>query len=398
MPHEKIKHKKILLGITGGIAAYKTPDLIRQLLNANFDVKVVVTKSATEFVSVLTLKTLLPNRVYELLLEPEMQHIQLAKWADMILIASATANIIAKLAAGFADDLLSTLCLATTAPIVIAPAMNKIMWEHSATQQNIEKLKSHGMIFLGPESGEQACGDIGPGRMMEPDKIIHHLISLDQEPFLKNIRILITAGATREYIDPVRFISNKSSGKMGYALANVAHHLGATVTVIAGHTNQPVPTCQKLICVETAQEMQHAVLNHVSENDIFISVAAVSDYTIKKSFQKIKRSVESLTLTLTPTSDILALVCAQKEKPFTVGFAAETDNVIENAKTKRIKKGVNIIVANDVSQSDIGFESDDNAVTVITKDEMVVLEKTSKERVAIKILEIIKKQFRQACA
>ena len=392
---EKISNKKVLLGITGGIAAYKTPDLIRQLLDNGFDIKVVVTKSAAQFVSLLTLQTLLTNRVFETLLEPEMQHIQLAKWADIILIAPATANCITKITTGFADDLLSTVCLATTAPIVIAPAMNQAMWQNIATQQNVQMLKKRGVLFLGPDNGIQACGDFGPGRMMEPLDIVDHLSPMLHEPFLHNVKILITAGGTRELIDPVRYISNRSSGKMGYALAKIANRLGAKVTLISAHTSIEKPVCEKFIPVETALEMKEAVLSEIDQQDIFISVAAVSDYTIKKSDQKIKRGTESLILTLIPTTDILFEVCSKKKRPFTVGFAAETQNVIENAKQKRIKKGADIIVVNDVSQNDIGFSADDNAVTLITENSIIPIEKNSKENIAKQLLKIIYENYQK---
>jgi len=393
---EKNQQKKVLLGITGGIAAYKTPDLIRRLLDSNFDLKVVVTKSATEFVSLLTLQTLLPNRVFEKLLEPEMQHIQLAKWADVILIAPATANIIAKITAGFADDLLSTICLATAARIVIAPAMNQVMWKNEITQRNVAALKKRGILFLGPDTGMQACGDNGPGRMMEPLDIVHYLSAMWHKPFLANLKILITAGGTREAIDPVRYMSNHSSGKMGYALARVACALGAKVTLISGVTQLEKPLCEKFIQVETSQEMHEAVLKEVNRNDIFISVAAVSDYTVIKSDQKIKRGNEPFTLTLIPTIDILAYVCAQKEKPFTVGFAAETENVIENAKQKRIKKCADMMVVNDVSRSDIGFGCDENAATIITEDNIIHLEKNTKDNIAHMLIEIINEYYQKA--
>lgn len=382
--------KKILLGITGGIAAYKTPDLIRQLQDANFEIKVVVTKNATAFVSLLTLETLLPNNVFEILIEPDMQHIQLAKWADIILIAPATANTIAKIANGFADDLLTSMCLAATAPLFIAPAMNKAMWKNVATQNNIKKLTECGAIFLGPDIGVQACGDVGIGRMLEPIDIVHSLISTIQKPFLKNIKILITAGSTREPIDPVRYISNKGSGKMGYALAQAAYSLGAHVTLISANSNLNKPPCHQFIKVHTAMDMKNAVKKEIAKQDIFISVAAVSDFTVANvDKQKIKRGKESLTLELIPTVDILSLVCAKKIKPFTVGFAAETENILENAKQKKIKKSMDLIVVNDVSQNNIGFESDDNVVSVVCENEIIHLEKNSKQKIAEKLLRII---------
>ncbi len=386
--------KKILLGISGGIAAYKTPDLARQLIAAGYDVKVVMTKNAAEFVSMLTLKTLLPNHVFDTLIEPDMHHIQLAKWADMILIAPATANIIAKLTHGFADDLLSAICLATKARIIIAPAMNQNMWMHYATQQNINQLKQRGVIFFGPAEGIQACGDNGPGRMLEPTEIINHL-SFITKPFLASTRILITAGATSEPIDPVRFITNKSSGKMGYALAHAAKAAGAYVTLISGETTITPPLCDQLIKASTTAEMQSAVENHIDHHDIFISVAAVSDFTVvNPSKQKIKRGKETLTLTLAPTNDILSMIAKRNKKPFLVGFAAETENVIENAKAKRSRKGIDMIIANDVSQSDIGFSSDENAVTVISQNDVTHLNKRAKDRLAMELLRIISDKYK----
>lgn len=354
----------------------------------------VVTKNAAAFVSLLTLETLLPNCVFETLIEPDMQHIQLAKWADAIVIAPTTANMIAKLNMGFADDLLSCICLAATAPIFIVPAMNQAMWKHPATQSNIKSLTERGVTFVGPDFGIQACGDIGPGRMLEPVDIVNYLTNTIQKPFLKHLKILITAGGTREPIDPVRFISNKSSGKMGYALVNAAHELGAQVTLISGESNLDKPRCDQFIKVQTANEMQHAVEKEILNQDIFISVAAVSDYTVANaSQQKIKHGVDTLTLELIPTVDILAAVCARSTKPFTVGFAAETDNVIKNAKQKRLRKGVDLIVVNDVSQPDIGFESNDNAVSVISEKEIVHLEKNSKQKIAQQLLKIIFDQY-----
>lgn len=381
--------KKILLGISGGIAAYKTPDLVRQLMAAGYDVKVVITRNAAEFVSPLTLKTLLPNRVFDTLIEPDMHHIQLAKWADIILIAPATANIIAKLTQGFADDLLSAICLASKARVIIAPAMNQQMWLHCATQQNINQLTQRGVILFGPANGIQACGDNGPGRMLEPAEIVDALSPITK-PFLNNLRILITAGATSEPIDPVRFITNKSSGKMGYALVQAAKIAGAYVTLISGETAVSSPLCDQLIKATTATDMQHAVEHHIDNHDIFISVAAVSDFTVvNPSAQKIKRGKETFTLTLAPTTDILSTIAKRDKKPFLVGFAAETENVIENAKAKRLRKGIDMIIANDVSRRDIGFSSDENAVTVISETEVIEIQKCRKDILAAQLLTLI---------
>ncbi|HLD84215.1 MAG TPA: bifunctional phosphopantothenoylcysteine decarboxylase/phosphopantothenate--cysteine ligase CoaBC [Coxiellaceae bacterium] len=382
---------KILLCISGGIAAYKTPELIRLLQEIDCEIKVIVTQHATAFVSLLTLQTLLPNHVYQTVIEPNMHHIQLAKWADYVLIAPATANTIAKLAHGISDDLLSTTYLATTASIFIAPAMNQAMWQHMATQENIAKLKQRGVIFIGPDIGTQACGDVGPGRMMEPADIV---IQLFATRFLNNKRVLITAGATQEPIDPVRYISNKSSGKMGYALVKAAFSAGAHVTLVSGKTSLEKPPCHQFISVMTAADMHHEVMHHVAGQDIFISVAAVSDYTVENpKAQKIKHSDGTLTLTLKPTIDIVATVCAKKQKPFIVAFAAETENIIENAKQKRVKKRADLIVVNDVSQKEIGFDGDENMVTMISENDIVHLEKDTKENIARSLLQYIAKIY-----
>lgn len=382
--------KKILLGVTGGIAAYKAPELIRRLLDKNFEVRVVVTEAALAFVSCLTLETLLPNAVYSIFLEPEMQHIKLAKWADTVVIAPITANSMAKICYGFAEDLLSAICLVTQSPIVMVPAMNKAMWHHPATQENVSQLKTHGIRFLGPENGEQACGDTGLGRMCEPQDIVDQLQKFSIEPYLKGIRVLITMGATQEAIDPVRFISNKSSGKMGYALVQAASLVGASVTVISGEISTEKPACNKFIKVTTAKEMYSAVHDELNVHDIFISVAAVSDYEVSNiSSQKLKRGTESVTLTLQPTIDILASACQKKSRLFIVGFAAETENIMENAKKKLVKKGADMLVVNDVSQSEVGFDSDENAVSVLHGDKVTHFNKSSKQLIADELLKLV---------
>lgn len=389
--------KKILVGITGSIAAYKTPELLRGLINAGFEVKSVLTKSGESFVTAITLQALTGSSVHTLLLDYEaeagMGHIELARWADIVLIAPASANFIANLACGLCNDLLSTLCIATSCPIIIAPAMNKHMWAHPSTQENVKKLKDRGVIFLGPNSGTQACGDVGLGRMLEPNEIIQELLvfTFNQcNQLLKDINILITAGATCEPIDPVRFITNKSSGKMGYALANMAANMGAKVTLITSPTHLPVPlNCKKIVQVNTSAEMLNVVEQEVTFNDIFISSAAVSDYKVANpSLSKIKRkSAETLTLTLVPNVDILAKVAIQ-HKIFTVGFAAETENLLENAKTKLINKKVNLIIANDVSNRSIGFDSEFNEVYIVSHNEDVIkLEYSTKTQIAAKILQ-----------
>ena len=380
--------KKILLGICGGIAAYKTPDLVRRLQELDYEVKVVVTKNALAFVTKLTLETLLPNNVFEFLIEPEMQHIKLAKWADTILIAPATANTIAKLANGFADDLLTTICLASQAKIILVPAMNTLMWENKILQENVTHLRSQNVVFLGPERGIQACGDNGPGRMLEPTDIIEQLGLHNTN--LENTRILITLGGTREYIDPVRFIGNRSSGKMGHALATAAFASKAEVTVIAAETSISRPPCHRFIKVTSSQEMFEAVKKEISNHCVFISSAAVSDFTVvNPAHQKIKRGNETLSIELKPTIDILQHVCQHYPDVFTVGFAAETDNIMENAKKKHAKKRTKMLVVNDVSQSDIGFESDENSVNIILKDNVIHLDKNSKITIAVQLLKII---------
>jgi len=383
---------RILLGITGSIAAYKIPELLRQLLKANFEVKIMMTETALSFVSHLTLETLLPNSVYSGLIESQMQHIQLAKWADTILIAPITANHIAKICYGFSDDLLSACCLVTKAPIIIAPAMNQAMWQHPCTQANIAALKARGIQFIGPEPGEQACKDEGLGRMSEPATIMAQLNAFTTPPLLEGKRILISMGATQEAIDPVRFISNKSSGKMGAALAQAAFLAKAQVTIVCGKTTVANPPCHRLIAVTTAKEIYHAVHSALPEQDIFISVAAISDYEVANiAPQKIKHDKNALTLTLHPTRDILASVCQQTPRPFTVGFSAETENIMENTKKKLTKKGADMLVVNDVSQTGIGFDTEENAVSILSKYDtpIIHLEKTTKQEIATQLLHII---------
>ncbi len=377
---------KILLGISSSIAAYKTPELVRKLLEAKHQVKVVLTENAKAFVTPLTLETLLPNGVFDTLMEPTMQHIHLAKWADIFLIAPASANTMAKLAHGHADDLISAIHLVTRASLVVAPAMNQAMWQHPVTQANVDILKNHGAQFWGPDCGIQACGDEGPGRMLEPIDIVKQLETLTTEPFLVGIKILITAGPTQEAIDPVRMLTNKSSGKMGYALAEMATAAGAEVTLITGPTALSLPYCHQVIQVKSAADMHTAVMSHLQDQHIFIAAAAVADYTLVPALQKIKKTGESITLTLTPTADIVAEVCQRPDKLFVVCFAAETEHVIENAKRKLIHKGADLIVANDISRTDIGFDSNDNEVMLISREHTKILIKASKHLIAKQIL------------
>ncbi|MPV86302.1 bifunctional phosphopantothenoylcysteine decarboxylase/phosphopantothenate--cysteine ligase CoaBC [Ostreibacterium oceani] len=382
--------KKILIGVTGSIAAYKVAELIRLLTQSGHEVRVVMTASATQFITPLTLQVLSGHKVrtalFDIDQEGEIDHISLARWADCILIAPCTANFIAKLTTGMADDLLSTLCLATQSPITLAPAMNQAMWHHPVTQANINQLTQHGIQIIAPASGEQACGEIGPGRMAEPTDIFNQ-IHQNHQPLLGK-HLMITAGATIERIDPVRFLSNDSSGKMGLALAQAAYHMGAKVTLIAGKLHTPPPAYLNCITVESARDMLAAVMAQVDHADWFIATAAVADYGIDSPMpQKIKKQGDNnLTLTLSQNPDILQTVCQLKNAPFTVGFAAETEAVIDNARAKRLKKGADLICANDVSTRDMGFNSDDNAVTVIGEGWEKSLPKASKAQLAYDIL------------
>ena len=361
--------QRILLGVTGGIAAYKSATLVRRLMDEGAEVRVVMTSGAEAFITPLTFQALSGNPVHTDLLDPAaeaaMGHIELARWASLILIAPASANTIARLAHGLADDLLGTLCLASEAPLVIAPAMNRIMWSHAATQQNIDTLHARGVRTLGPGVGSQACGETGAGRMLEPEEIVAHLGGTNDSA-LAGKRVLITAGPTREPIDPVRFLSNRSSGKMGYAIANAARELGAEVTLISGPVNLDTPHGVNRVDVVTAEQMLDSTLEHADSHDIFISVAAVADYRVDKvSKQKIKKSSDDMELKLTRNPDILKSVAALKNKPFCVGFAAETEKVEQHARGKLKKKKLDMIAANHVAQADNPvFGSDVNALDV----------------------------------
>lgn len=403
----QLAQKKILLGITGGIAAYKTPDLVRKLTALGAQVRCVMSASAAEFVSPLALQAVSGHPVGDDLLdrnaEAAMGHIELAKWADKVLIAPTTANFMAKLAHGLADDLLSTLCLATSAPIYIAPAMNQQMWHAKATQANLGVLQQRGVTILGPAPGEQACGDVGLGRMLEPVDIADMLAQSSMEPLLANRHIVITAGPTREEIDPVRFISNHSSGKMGYALASAAVALGAKVTLVSGPVNLPCPAGVDLVNVVSAEQMHSAVMkavgatqsntasNNVQPNcDIFIGCAAVADYKPQqKTEQKIKKSDTELTLTFTRNPDILSDVAHLAQPPFTVGFAAETQDVAHYAQDKLKRKKLDMIAANDVSQAGLGFNSEQNALNVYWNNGGKNLGVADKSQLAISLMTLV---------
>lgn len=393
----------ILIGITGGIAAYKIPELIRRLKDEGAQVRVILTKGGEAFVTPMTLQAVSGEEVHSELLDTQaeagMGHIQLAKWADIVMIAPASANTLAKLAHGFADDLLSTVCLATAAPLLLAPAMNQQMWQHPAVKANMQRLSEQGVKAIGPESGSQACGDVGAGRMSEPHQIKTFIIEQLQDSVnkpLAGVRLTITAGPTREAIDPVRYISNHSSGKMGFALAQSAAKLGAEVTLIAGPVDLQTPAGVKRLDVESAQEMLEAALAHPS--DIFIGCAAVADYRVANIAEhKIKKNAQSGApqLELIENPDILKTIAEQNPAPMCVGFAAETRDVETYAIDKLKRKKLALIIANDVSNSDIGFNSDNNAAVVLSADERVVFEQQSKTSLAHQLAHYIANHFHQ---
>ncbi len=420
--------KKIVLGVTGGIAIYKSPALVRRLIDHGAEVQVVMTSGACEFVKPLVFQAVSGNEVHTQLLDDKaeagMGHIELARWADIVLIAPCTANSLAKLTTGMADDLLSTVCLATTAPLVIAPAMNSVMWDAAATTANIETLKQRGVRLLGPGIGSQACGETGAGRMLEPDDIVDQLQALNlpsvgskiENKFLtsdpanaeiasselsgtdlKHVDVLITAGPTRERIDPVRFLSNHSSGKMGYALAEAAKASGANVTLVSGPVTLATPAGVDRVDVTTAEEMQTAVMSRIKHDSIFISVAAVADYRVAdQSDEKIKKTDEELTLTLVRNPDILAGVAGSASRPFCVGFAAETQKLEQYARSKLAKKNLDMIVANLVSGGRT-FGKDKNEVEVFWADggsKSFALQ--SKRSLANGLINLIAERYKQA--
>ena len=393
---KSLTNKNILLGVTGGIAAYKSAEIVRHLKKSGASVRVVMTRSAEEFITPLTLQALSGNRVSTELLDAEaeaaMGHIELAKWADGILIAPATANTIARLSSGRGDDLLSTVTLAFDGPISIAPAMNQAMWRDERTQENLNKLINNNFGICGPGSGEQACGDIGLGRMLEPLEILEMFSSSFDKGIMSGKRILITAGPTQEPIDPVRFITNRSSGKMGYALAEAAIESGAQVTLISGPVNIEPPSNCNLVAIKTAKEMYESVMHHIKGADVYIGTAAVSDYSpahINESKIKKDGSNAAMVLELKENQDILKSVSELEERPYVVGFAAETDNIIENAEKKLNNKNLDLIVANDVSDKEIGFDSDENEVTLITHEEKQLIQKQNKRKISKNIIEFI---------
>ena len=390
--------KRILLGISGGIAAYKAPMLVRNLRKLGADVVPVLTQNATRFVTETALQAVADHRPrtdpWDAEAEAAMGHIELARWADAVVIAPATANLIARLANGIADDLLSTLYLATAAPVFVVPAMNVKMWEHAATRRNLERLRDDGVTVLGPADGEQACGEFGPGRMIEPDEIAETVTAAISTPrVLDGTRVLITAGPTREFLDPVRFISNRSSGRQGFALAEAAHNAGAEVTLVAGPVHLPTPTGIERIDVVSAQEMKDAVTCRAPDADIFVSVAAVADYRPHTVHgQKLKKSQQQSTdfrVALKENEDIVGSIAGIEPRPFVVGFAAETESPLAYAREKRRRKCMDAIVVNDVSDPAIGFDSSDNAVTLIHAGGEVGLPKMRKGAIARRLVDEI---------
>jgi phosphopantothenoylcysteine decarboxylase/phosphopantothenate--cysteine ligase len=408
----QLEQKNVLVGISGGIAAYKTPELVRKLKAEGANVRVVLTESASHFVSSLSLQAVSGEKVSMHLLDEDaeagMGHIELARWADIFIVAPATANTLAKLAHGLADDLLTTLALATPAPVFIAPAMNQQMWAAAATSDNMQTLLSRGFIQIGPAAGEQACGDIGYGRMAEPLEIIEAIASYcainlggtshhsSQPKVLAGMRILITAGPTREAIDPVRYISNHSSGKMGFAIAKAAVELGAEVVLVAGPVNLPSPDKVNRQNVISAQEMLECVEKHVANCDVFIACAAVADYrVVQKNTHKLKKKAEELSITFTQNPDILKTVATLNNPPFTLGFAAETQNLEAYARAKLEKKNLNMIAANDVSAPGLGFDSEHNALMVISKNMTHQLAPATKDALALELLLLMHKEYKQ---
>lgn len=396
----RLANRRIIVGVTGGIAAYKSAELIRRLKDQGADVRAVMTAAAQEFITPLTLQALSGNPVHTTLLDTEaeasMGHIELARWGDLILVAPASADFIARIAHGHGNDLLTTLCLAARCPIAVAPAMNQAMWAAPANQGNIQKLKEMGIKLFGPAEGSQACGDVGPGRMLEATQLADLAADLFPSNILTGKRVVITAGPTREAIDPVRFISNHSSGKMGFALAEAARDAGAQVTLISGPVHLPTPERVKRVDVVSAEDMLKAALEQVPQTDIFIATAAVADFRPQQApDQKIKKQDNSgvMTLTLVENPDIVATIARQQPRPFTVGFAAETRDVVNYARQKIARKNLDMIVANDVSRSDIGFNSEQNAVTVIWPQGQQTLELASKSQIARDIVALIARRL-----
>ena len=393
-----LTNKRVLLGVSGSIAAYKSPDIVRRLQDLGAEVRVVVTNGGREFVSERSLQTISKNKVHDNLWDKDaelsMGHIELAKWADIVIIAPASANTIAKLCHGKADDLLSTVILATSATVMIAPSMNQQMYVSLAMKENLQLLKSRNVIIIEPGFGKPACGDIGEGRLAEPIDIAQQTAELFLSNSLSGKKVLITIGGTIEAIDPVRFISNHSSGKMGMSLAHACIQAGAKTTLVVGSISIDVERRAETIFVTSASEMYDAVMNNIINQDLFISCAAVADYRPSKvSINKIKKTSNIKSIQLTENKDILASVCKLKDKPICIGFAAETENLIANAKQKLKNKNCDAIILNDISNSEIGLKSDENEVHFISEKNSEKIDKNSKQIIAEIIINKIAKYF-----
>lgn len=395
-----LENRKILLGVTGGIAAYRAAEVVRRLRENGSEVRVVMMPNAQQFITTLTMQAVSGHQVRTDLFdegaEAGMGHIELARWADMILVSPATASFIARLAHGIADDLLSTLCLATQAQVAVAPAMNQLMWKNAATRDNLSILQDRGILIFGPGTGDQACGEFGPGRMLMPDEITSLAEAYFSGDFLAGVDVVVTAGSTWEAIDPVRGITNHSSGKMGYAIAQAAVQAGAQVTLISGPAKEPAPAnVDRLLHVTSAREMLDAVLEHVGRAEIFISVAAVADYRpAKVSSRKIKkRNDDTLHMELVKNPDILAQVKKHHPGIFAVGFAAETGNLVAEGKRKLLAKGIDLIAANDVGGEDGALGSDTNTLELIDRSGVVTLGPTLKTIIAAQLIEQISIRF-----
>ncbi|MDQ7049537.1 MAG: bifunctional phosphopantothenoylcysteine decarboxylase/phosphopantothenate--cysteine ligase CoaBC [Enterobacterales bacterium] len=401
----KNNETNIVVGVTGGIAAYKSPDLVRRLQEQGFVVRVVMTAGAENFITATTLQAVsghpVNNDLFDNEAEAAMGHIELAKWADIILIAPATANCLSKIAHGLADDLLTSLILASSAQLMLAPAMNQQMWKNKAIISNAESLKQRGILLFGPDAGEQACGDVGLGRMREPSQLVEALVQWQQSAsasdesevsgILDGVKLLLTAGPTVEAIDPVRYLSNHSSGKMGYAIAEAALTAGAEVTLVSGPVSLTAPPAATMVAVKSAKEMLLAVQQHLAQSDVFIGCAAVADYAPSQvARQKIKKNADSMQIELTRNPDIIAWVGSQKERPYIVGFAAESENLEAYAKKKLQDKNLDLICANDISDTSIGFNSDNNAISIFNASGR---QKQIKSMPKAKIAEVIIKEI-----
>ncbi len=394
-----LTHKNILLGVTGSIAAYKSAELARLLRKAGANVRVAMTENAKRFITPLTLQAVsgfpIHDDLFDVAAEAAMGHIELARWADLVLIAPATADCMARLARGQANDLLSTVCAATQARVALAPAMNQAMWRDVGTQDNMQVLQQRSVFILGPATGSQACGDVGPGRMLEPVQIVEEINGLFATGLLAGVRVLVTAGPTREAIDPVRFIGNYSSGKMGYALAEAAQEAGAIVTLVSGPVALPTPSHQACLYVESAQEMHDVVMKNAPTCDIFLAVAAVGDYRVASILpHKMHKTEEAFTLNLERTTDIVSAVGQLPNRPFIVGFAAETQDLIAQSHAKRQRKKMDLIIANHIGK-ELVMGADDNEVTVLGLAQDIALARMPKQKLARQLIELIAMAFKE---